>query len=315
MKALLSRRIDLTILKHKGTKSMSHSTQIVTIVRRAVALNDFPGAERLLRCYRDSKGITPESLEALSWLARGAFAAHRFAKAVGYAQSVHRLAVRRLQNAELKSIPCLSAALGASIEVLGQSKAQRGCRSEAIRFLKRELAEYGATLIGTRIRKNLNLLTMESQAAPELEILDWLGPKPPALLELRGQPVLVFFWAHYCDDSRTLGRVLARIQEEFGRGGLALIGPTRCYGYLDERRRKPVLRRREMQRIQQVLRQYYSLLSGMPVSISARNFEVYGVSTTPTLVLVDRKGLVSFYHPGKLPYRELAYSVRKLLLT
>ncbi len=292
---------------------MPQLAQIVTAVRRAVASNDFREAERSFRRYRDSKGMSPESLEALSWLARGALAAHRFAKAAGYARSVHRLAVRRLQNTELESDPHLSAALGASIEVLAQSKARRGHRSEAIRFLKRELDEYGSSSIGTRIRKNLNLLTMEGHAAPELEIRNWLGLKPPASSELLGHPVLLFFWAHHCDDSRAQGRVIVRIREEFESRGLVLIGPTRCYGSLDERGHKPILRRREMQHIQQVLSQHYSSLSGMPVSISTRNFEVYGVSTTPTLVLIDRKGLVSYYHPGKLPYRELASRVRKLL--
>ena len=311
----LPHRIDATILGHKRTKRMQQLGHILTTVRRALASNDLPKAERSFRRHRDSKATTPESLEALSWLARGALAAHRFAKAAGYARSVHRLAVRRLQNIELESDPCLSAALGASIEVLAQSKARRGHRSEAIRFLKKELDEYGSSSIGTRIRKNLNLLTMEGHAAPELEIRDWLGLKPPALSELLGQPVLVFFWAHHCDDSRVQGRVLARIREEFESRGLVLIGPTRCYGSLDERGHKPILRRREMQHIQQVLRLRYSSLSGMPVSISTRNFEVYGVSTTPTLVLIDHKGLVSYYHPGKLPYRELASRVRKLLQT
>ena len=291
---------------------MPQPSGIVSTIRVAIAADDFPGADRLLRNYRHDNGVTPEALEALSWLARGALAAHRFAKAADYARRAHRLLVRRLEKVDLDSEPSLASALGASIEVLAQLKSRRGHRSEAIRFLKRELEEYGITSIGIRIRKNLNLLTMEGQAAPELEILEWLGPKPPALSKLHGRPVLIFFWAHYCHDSRAQCRVLVHLREEFGSSGLVLIGPTCRYGYFDEGRREPALRRQETQHIQGVLDRYYSSLPGLPIPISERNFDVYGVSTTPTLVLIDRTGIVSLYHPGKMPYRDLAPKVRKL---
>jgi thiol-disulfide isomerase/thioredoxin len=230
----------------------------------------------------------------------------------GLTSKLRSLLVRRLKNADLDSEPTLVSALGASIEVLAHLKVRRGRRSDAIRFLKRELEEYGITSIGIRIRKNLNLLTMEGQAAPELEITEWLGPKPPALSKLHGRPVLIFFWAHYCDDSRAQCGVLVHLREEFGSSGLVLIGPTCRYGYFDEGRREPALRRQETQHIQEVLDQYYSSLPGLPIPISERNFDVYGVSTTPTLVLIDRAGIVSLYHPGKTSYKDLAPKVRKL---
>jgi thioredoxin-related protein len=37
----------------------------------------------------------------------------------------------------------------------------------------------------------------------------------------------------------------------------------------------------------------------MPAAVSERNFEIYGVSTTPTLALIDSSGIHSLYHPGK----------------
>lgn len=140
-----------------------------------------------------------------------------------------------------------------------------------------------------------------------------LGPKPPALSRLHGRPVLVFFWAHYCEDSRAQGRVLVRVLKKFGSNGLTLIGPTRRYGYLDEHRRKPAPKRQETEHIQAVLNRNYASVSGMPIPIGERSFDIYGVSTTPTLVLIDRTGVVSLYHPGKMPYRELALQIRRVL--
>jgi thiol-disulfide isomerase/thioredoxin len=197
---------------------------------------------------------------------------------------------------------------------LTQLKARRDHRAEAVRFLERQLQEYGDTSIGTRIRKNLNLLTIEGEPAPELDIREWLGPKPQTLSKQKGRPILMFFWAHYCEDSRAQSPTLVRIREKFESSGLALIGPTHRYGYLDEHRRKPATRSQERRHIEAVLNRHYSGLSGMPVPIGESNFYVYGASTTPTLVLIDRSGLVSRYHPGKMTYRELAGRIEKLLL-
>jgi thiol-disulfide isomerase/thioredoxin len=286
---------------------------IIAAVRSAIVTNDLLRAMRLAQGFRDRNGATPEALEALSWVARGALNARRLDEAVEYAQQTHRLGVRRLKRASLDFEPHLATALGASIEVLAQAMEKRGLHGEAVRFLNRQFAKFGTTPIKTRIRKTLNVLTIEGQPAPELEIRQWLGAKPPSLAKLRGRPVLLFFWAHYCEDSRAEARILIRIRKQFGPAGLALLGPTRRYGYLDEHRRKPAGPGREKQHMEQVLSRYYNDLQDMPVIISERNFVTYGASTTPTLVLIDCDGFVSLYHPGKIAYNALAQQVKRML--
>lgn len=49
----------------------------------------------------------------------------------------------------------------------------------------------------------------------------------------------------------------------------------------------------------------------MPVS--EENFKMYGASTMPTLVLIDRQGLVRLYHPGAMSYEELAARVEVVI--
>ena len=49
----------------------------------------------------------------------------------------------------------------------------------------------------------------------------------------------------------------------------------------------------------------------MPVSDETlRN---YGVSTTPTIVLIDKSGIVRLYHPGAMSFEELAPKIEGLL--
>jgi thioredoxin-related protein len=43
----------------------------------------------------------------------------------------------------------------------------------------------------------------------------------------------------------------------------------------------------------------------MPAPVSEENFRNYGASTTPTLVLIDRNGIVKMFHPGNLSLPEL----------
>jgi hypothetical protein len=49
----------------------------------------------------------------------------------------------------------------------------------------------------------------------------------------------------------------------------------------------------------------------MPVPLSKQNFNAYGASTTPTLVVLNRAGQVAMYHPGALSYDELRNAVQK----
>ena len=55
------------------------------------------------------------------------------------------------------------------------------------------------------------------------------------------------------------------------------------------------------------------MLAGQPVPVSEANHMRYGVSTTPTLVLVDRAGIIRLYHPGRMTMEQLEPRVRALL--
>ena len=51
----------------------------------------------------------------------------------------------------------------------------------------------------------------------------------------------------------------------------------------------------------------------MSVPISQTNFLDFGVSTTPTLVVIDTEGIVRLYNPGDLPYEQLEPTVKRLV--
>ena len=105
--------------------------------------------------------------------------------------------------------------------------------------------------------------------------------------------------------------MLARLHDELGAKGLIVIGPTQRYGYTA--RGQEASPSEELAYIDKIRADHYSSLSDMSVPVSSENFKNYGSSTTPTLVLVDRQGIVRLYHPGKMPYEELAAQVMALI--
>src|SRR5262249_45705697 len=159
------------------------------------------------------------------------------------------------------SEPWLPVALGSSIEVKALVMAARGERSEAVSFLRDQIAAYGTTSLHERIRKNLNLLSLSGQTAPELDVREWVGAKPPALSSLRGRSVLLFFWAHWCSDCKGMVKSIASVMRTYGPRGLTLVAPTKHYGYVaNGEAATPAI---EKPYIEKVRGQFYSELGNM----------------------------------------------------
>jgi len=284
---------------------------IVENVRDALAQNNINLAESEVRSFKAQNGPTPECLEALSWIGRGALAARQLDVAENYARETQALSTQQLKTRPLDAEPHLPTALGAAFEVEAQVLSERGQHAQAVALLQGALRTYRATSIRARLQKNLNLLSLVGHPAPELGQDRFLGAKSKSLAELRGSPVLLFFWAHWCGDCKYEGPIIRRLRLEYAAKGLTVVAPTKLYGYAGQGEDAPP--QTEIAWIDRVRRQFYSGLLDVPVPISKRNFDTYGASTTPTLVLIDRKGLVDLYHPGLMSYEELRSAIDKIV--
>jgi thiol-disulfide isomerase/thioredoxin len=206
----------------------------------------------------------------------------------------------------------LPIALGASMEVHAQVLAARGERADGVVFLEEQSRMFAGTSIVERIRKNINLLSLEGKPAPALDVHDWLSAKPHTLAELRGHPVLLFFWAHWCGDCKNDAPILAEAIRNFAPKGLVAIAPTKLYGYVA--RGAEATPAQEKPYIEEVWQHFYSGWSGVAVPVSEANFQSYGSSTTPTIVLIDAAGIVRFYHPGAVTAAEISARIQALLV-
>ena len=269
-------------------------------------------ARDILKARRvDGEQPTAEWLAAVSWLARGASFAERWDVAERYASEAYEGSLELMKERPLDAERFLPTALGAGIEVLGHTYNAQGDRARAVTFLSAARREFAGTSIETRIQKNFLLLSLEGKPFPALEVDDYLGSPPPTPDELRGKVVLFFFWAHWCPDCKRQEPVLRELYEEYHDRGLVIVGPTQLYGYIS--RGQTATPEEELAYMNGDYKAQYPIPPWMGVPISTDNFLDFGVNTTPTLVLVDRDGIVQRYNPGDLSHEELVALIEPLL--
>ena len=285
---------------------------LIAKVKTASIAGDFATAKTELSQYRATLGVTPEYIEAFSWIGRGELAKHDTALAEANAAETRALCETELKHRKLDAEPHLPTALGAAIEVQGQSLGLENRRDEAVVFLRDEVKRWQGTSIAMRIQKNINLLTLEGKPVPVLEVSTGIGSvKPQPLSAHRGHPVLLFLWAHWCVDCKAEVAIIEKLQAAYGPRGLVVVAPTQHYGYVAGGEEAP--RAVETKYMGDVYAQYYAGLGKIEVPISEENFRRFGVSTTPTLLLVDGQGIVRLYNPGALTYEALASKIEPLL--
>lgn len=279
------------------------AAELVQGVRSKLSAGDLSSGEAAVEAYRLAKGVDPEYLNAVGWLARGA---EMLGKRDAAAARVVELRREIRTEAPETIVP-----LGAAIEVEGRLRLAGNGRGEAIRFLEGELSRAKDTALRSRIRKNLNVLTLEGEAAPELGGEETLSGPRVRLSELRGRPVLLFFWASWCGDCKAESEKLGRLREKYAPKGVAFVAPTRLYDTAGGNREAAAAT--EMEQTRKVFSDAYPGLSGVSVPVDTETMVRYGASATPTYALVDRTGRVSLYAPTRLTEAELSRRIEALL--
>ena len=148
------------------------------------------------------------------------------------------------------------------------------------------------------------------RAAPRIEPGLIIGPRSP-LSASGSSALLVFFWAHWCPQCKAESPTIAALVDKYRSRGLALVAPTRRYGYGEDGR--PAAPDKELRYIARVRDSSYKFLQHVPVPIAESNHVAYGVDAVPTHVLIDRGGTVRFYNSGRLTEEELEAAIISVL--
>ena len=299
----------LTALGVSPAAQGAADTDIITIVRQLIAARDWSQAETTLRRDRLLHGTTPEALEALSILARGAFEARKLDKADQYAGEAYHLTVAAQRTNGTDDH--LKRALGLAIETQALILTVQGARSNAVLFLRDELERFGEKPLRERVAETLRAVSLEGHAAPIFDAGEHLGPRVPRLDDLKGKVVLLFFWAHWCSECKAESPLIAKMVDKYRSRGLVVLGPTQRYGYVADGRPAPP--DKELRYISLVRDSHYRFLREEAVPVGGGVMKAYGIASVPMLVLIDRQGVIRLYHPGRLSEDELDAAIARLI--
>ena len=285
--------------------AFAQQPSLINTVRGLIAKNDLAGAERVARDLSGPHARFPGTGR------RPLLAGPR--RPGGQKLRPRRRPGRRsLQNGlplppsqKLDDDPWLPTAAGAAIEVHAQVLAARGERAEAIEYLQGQLKQFAGTSLPERISKNINLLGLEGKPAPELDLL------PPSGWEPSRPPSPACAAAPCCSSSGRTGAAIVKprspswpiSRRPSKTKASRSSGPLACTGMSPAAR---TLRRRRR-----------NVHRGGPPPLLCRPTRHAGASErrqlhrlwrqlTPTLVLIDRAGVVRYYHPGAASEAELS---------
>ena len=102
-----------------------------------------------------------------------------------------------------------------------------------------------------------------------------LAGAPASIAQLKGRVVVVDFWATWCGPCRLVAPKLGALRDRFGAQGLSVVGLT-----TDEPEKAAVFAERHHMR-------YPVVVDG-----NGDTSRAYGVTALPTMILVDKKGVV-----------------------
>lgn len=137
-------------------------------------------------------------------------------------------------------------------------------------------------------------VTTTSTDLPDIVATQWIDQAPVKLSALRGQVVLLDFWAHWCGPCRYIFPKLQRWHETYKDKGLVIVGVTNYFGHVEGRKVTPAEELAYLRTFKKTNRLPY----GFAVADSGINDMNYGVFSIPMSFLIDREGKVRYISTG-----------------
>jgi cytochrome c biogenesis protein CcmG/thiol:disulfide interchange protein DsbE len=134
------------------------------------------------------------------------------------------------------------------------------------------------------------------EAAPDLR-LTLLDGSQIALRDLRGQVVVLNFWASWCDPCRREAPELQQVWEQYRDRGIAFVGVTF----------------HDAKGASQRFVERYGLTYPNGVDERGRISQTYGVVAVPETFIIDRDGAIASVHVGEIDAETLVKEIEELV--
>jgi peroxiredoxin len=147
---------------------------------------------------------------------------------------------------------------------------------------------------------NLATGTQVGQAPPDF-VLDDAQGQPVSLASFHGRPVLLIFWASWCTHCQKTMPLIETLYEQYSDQGFEAIGVS-VPGLSGETKESALA---------------YVQQKGITFPIvfdeEASTYREYQVVGVPTLIFVDRNGVIISNHPGEMDLQSLQAQIQQLV--
>jgi thiol-disulfide isomerase/thioredoxin len=142
--------------------------------------------------------------------------------------------------------------------------------------------------------KSIEEFTPSTRTPPDFTAAEWIDGQPTKLADLRGQVLLLDFWATWCGPCRATLPRFEKFYQRYKDKGFVVIGLTTYQGNAEG---KQLTHPQELQYLRDFKKQF-GVTYGFAISNTDDNDLNYAVSSIPTTFLIDRSGRVRFISIG-----------------
>jgi thiol-disulfide isomerase/thioredoxin len=297
----------------------------MTAVQQAAQLSLLDDAEKTLAAYAQSEPRVATDVYRMHALLVDAYIKKSdFARAAPHAREIYAAALKSAyadKAGPLRRADSIYAAGSLLANTLSRSKQ----RAEALRVIQdmraRAIAIPSAGLYGKATELFLEeggdfslppeMEGVAASAPPEIKVSEWIDQQPVSLANLKGKVVLLDFWATWCTPCRYTIPKINALHLKYKERGLVVIGLTEFEGTAEGR---DVTRAEESAYLRRFKRRQ-GIAYGFGVEDGKETARLYGVSSIPTTVLIDRRGRVRYLtvSANDSESNVLASMVKKLL--
>ena len=147
----------------------------------------------------------------------------------------------------------------------------------------------------SRLKKREKHYRLLGESAPELPVVDqWFPGTRKTFADLKGKVVLLDFWATWCGPCFEAFPAFKEWYQEFSRDGLVILGVTRYYGTVNGLPADAPAEIEGLKRFREAEKLPYDFVVGLDPSIQL----LYGATSLPTTVLIDRRGVIRYIESG-----------------